>query len=105
MVFSSTFTVILGFEWTYKPGSVPTNVDRNYLSWLYVAIKLLATREKTSGKRGDKLLFTYGVASDRVYICKYVTALPVSSYLAFPSLPSVSLAVYFCCTFPEVTLG
>ncbi len=26
----------------------------------------------------------------------------VSSYLAFPSLPAVKRAVYFCCTFPEV---
>ncbi len=29
---------------------------------------------------------------------------PVSSYLAFPPLPD-TLAVYFCCTFPKVTLG
>ena len=64
--------------------------DRNYLSWLYVTVKLFATYEIPSGKRGAKLPFTYGVASDRVYICKYVTALPVSSYLAFPSLPSIA---------------
>ena len=62
--------------------------DRNYLSWLYVAIKLLATYEIPSGKRELMLLSHYGVASDRVYICKLVTKLPVSSYLAFPSLPS-----------------
>ncbi len=28
-----------------------------------------------------------GVASDRVYICTQLPAMPVSSYLAFPSLP------------------
>ena len=61
--------------------------DRNYLSWLYVTVKLLATYEIPSGKREDKLPLMHGVASDRVYICKYVTILPVSSYLAFPSLP------------------
>ena len=52
-----------------------------------------------SGKR-----FPYGVASDRVYICTQSPVVPVSSYLAFPSLPQ-NAAVYFCCTFPEVTLG
>ena len=30
---------------------------------------------------------TNGVASDRVYICTQLPAMPVSSYLAFPSLP------------------
>ena len=38
-----------------------------------------------------------GVASDRVYICTQLPAVPVSSYLAFPSLPlarrSISVAL------------
>ena len=46
-----------------------------------------------------------GVASDRVYMAPAVTCGSVSSYLAFPSLPYVVTAVYFCCTFPEVTFG
>jgi len=29
----------------------------------------------------------------------------VSSYLAFPSLPEIIPAVYFCCTLPEVAFG
>ena len=31
--------------------------------------------------------------------------MPVSFYLAFPSVPCVSKVGYFCCTFPEVSLG
>ena len=46
-----------------------------------------------------------GVASDRVYMAPRVTTGSVSSYLAFPSLPCRGTAVYFCCTFPEVTFG
>ena len=46
------------------------------------------------------LPFTNGVASDRVYICKLVTKLPVSSYLAFPSLPSAWLGGLFLLHFP-----
>ena len=44
------------------------------------------------------------VAADRVYMARDVTIPSVSSYLAFPSLPHKA-AVYFCCTFPKVTLG
>ena len=45
-----------------------------------------------------------GVAANRVYMAGNVTIPSVSSYLAFPSLPE-NQAVYFCCTFPKVTLG
>ena len=45
-----------------------------------------------------------GVASDRVYSKCMLPCKWVSSYLAFPSLPSKT-AVYFCCTFPTVTCG
>ena len=57
--------------------------------------------------RADTGIFpsAYGVASDRVYICTQSPVVPVSSYLAFPSLPSVRTAVYFCCTFPGVASG
>ena len=46
-----------------------------------------------------------GVASDRVYICTQLPAMPVSFYLAFPSVPHFREVGYFCCTFPEVSLG
>ena len=62
----------------------------------------------------------YGVAPDRVYICTQLPAMPVSFYLAFPSVPkdpkisqsphgtlgAIKTPVgYFCCTFPGVTSG
>ena len=42
------------------------------------------------------------LAAGGVYMAYRVTAVSVSSYLAFPSLQSQSLAVYFCCTFLRV---
>jgi len=45
-----------------------------------------------------------GVAADGVYMAAGVSICSVGSYPAFPSLP-VKQAVYFCCTFPKVTLG
>ena len=47
---------------------------------------------------------TCGVAPDRVCSCSPLPEEPVSSYLAFPSLP-LKAAVYFCCTFPGVASG
>ena len=41
-----------------------------------------------------------GVASDRVYICIPVARMPVSSYLAFPSLPRLSRGGLFLLHFP-----
>ena len=41
-----------------------------------------------------------GVASDRVYICWTVTSQPVSSYLAFPSLPAYYAGGLFLLHFP-----
>ena len=73
-----------------------------HLSCLYVTVKLCATNEILSGKH--RLRAFVGVASNRVYMALCVTVESVSSYLAFPSLPDMQ-AVYFCCTFPEVTLG
>jgi len=65
-----------------------------------------ATRRRTcrAGMDSGWSRSAYGVASNRVYICTQLPVVPVSSYLAFPSLPQ-NAAVYFCCTFPEVTLG
>ena len=97
----------------YKPGSVntPCGVSRNHLSSPPVTGRFggtcpPATRGVPAGSRspGNPMFPTYGVASDRVYICRQLPALPVSSYLAFPSLPR-DAAVYFCCTFPGVTPG
>ena len=73
-----------------------------HLSCLYVTVKFCATNEILSGKH--RLRAFVGVASNRVYMALCVTTESVSSYLAFPSLPDKQ-AVYFCCTFPEVTLG
>ena len=48
----------------------------------------------------------HGVASDRVYSKSMLPWKWVSSYLAFPPLPSaVRPAVCFCCPFPAVTRG
>ncbi len=57
-----------------------------------------------AGPARGKSPSAYGVASDRVYTCTQLPDVPVSSYLAFSSLPRKT-AVFFCCTFPEVTLG
>ena len=67
-----------GTDYACKPGSV----EYGHLSCLCVAAKLCATRGYVPGKRS-----AYGVASDRVYICTSLPTVPVSSYLAFPSLP------------------
>ena len=53
------------------------------------------------GRTGHSLCPLCGVAPSGVYIAQLVTKSPVSSYLAFPSLPE-NRAVYFCCTFLEV---
>ena len=45
---------------------------------------------------------TPNLAAGGVYMAYRVTAISVSSYLAFPSLQGESPAVYFCCTFLEV---
>ena len=55
-----------------------------HLSVTYVTVSLSATC-RMSGKQCS----AYGVASDRVYICTQLPAVPVSFYLAFPSVPSV----------------
>ena len=67
-----------------------------------------------------KVQDAYGVAPDRVYICTQLPAMPVSFYLAFPSVPkdpkisqsplgaleAIKTSVgYFCCTFPGVSSG
>ena len=49
----------------------------------YVTVSLIATC-RMSGKQCS----AYGVASDRVYICTQLPAVPVSFYLAFPSVPA-----------------
>ena len=92
-----------GCNTSYKPSSV--SEKRSMIIYLRrllpngLGISPSATQGDMSGKRS-----LCGVASDRVYICTQLPVVPVSSYLAFPSLP-LKAAVYFCCTFPEVTLG
>ena len=50
-----------------------------------------------------EISLTYGVASDRVYIC---TVLPQCRWaLTSPFHPYPKGAVYFCCTFPGVASG
>lgn len=55
-----------------------------------------------AGPARGKAPSAYGVASDRVYTCTQLPAVPVSSYLAFSSLPH-KVAVIFCCTFLRIT--
>ena len=88
-----------------KPGSVRQKPWLPSISNLHCC-KSPATRRYTcrAGMDSDWSRSAYGVASNRVYICTQLPVVPVSSYLAFPSLPQAA-AVYFCCTFPEVTLG
>ena len=55
------------------------------------------------GCRTDRPVWqTPNLAAGGVYMAYRVTAVSVSSYLAFPSLQSRNSAVYFCCTFLEV---
>ena len=85
-----------GYNTSYKPSSV--RVKRSMTIYLRrllpngLGISPAATQGDMSGKRS-----LYGVASDRVYICTQLPVVPVSSYLAFPSLPlswrSISVAL------------
>ena len=94
------------FIWEiYKPGSVRPKPWLSSISNLHCC-KSPATRRhwRRAGVDFKEIRSAYGVASNRVYICTQLPVVPVSSYLAFPSLPQ-NAAVYFCCTFPEVSLG
>ena len=42
--------------------------------------------------------FLLGLASNGVYMARSVTTAAVVSYTAFPPLPRINGAVYFCCT-------
>ena len=53
-----------------------------------------------SGKHEAKASPTCGVASDRVYICTQLPVVPVSSYLAFPSLLTQCVSGLFLLHFP-----
>ena len=84
----------------YTPGSVLNG----HLSSLIVTDKLRgfprATLQICVGPTS-----ALGVASSRVYSGSMLPQKRVSSYLAFPSLPLITEAVYFCCTFPAVACG
>ena len=62
-----------------------------HLSRIHITVYLQPPAEKCRANT-DKSLSAYGVAPDRVYICTQLPVVPVSSYLAFPSLlcPSAS---------------
>ena len=82
-------------ERTCKPGFV---VDR-HLSPLHVTVQLMPPRVlRRAG--ADFRQTVWGVASDRVYICTQLPAVPVSSYLAFPSLPDKKSGGLFLLHFP-----
>ena len=90
-----------------KPCSVPAEAGRDHLSLRFVTKTLEDNNCLTATSRGTRsgpprcalaLAPSPGVASDRVYICRQSPVLPVSSYLAFPSLPhkvrrSISVAL------------
>ena len=65
----------------YKPGSVFSC----HLSRIHIAVYLQPPAEVCRADT-DRSLSAYGVAPDRVYICTQLPVVPVSSYLAFPSL-------------------
>ena len=86
----------------FKSGAArkPSSVVDDYLSRQAVADLLKPPFEVMWRATNSSV----GVAANRVYMAGNVTIPSVSSYLAFPSLP-YETAVYFCCTFPKVTLG
>ena len=64
--------------------------------------------QRSVGQTPAKSRSAYGVASDRVYICTQLPVVPVSSYLAFPSLPPVGgglFLLHFPGGFPRRTLS
>ena len=56
--------------------------------------------QRSVGQTPAKSRSAYGVASDRVYICTQLPVVPVSSYLAFPSLPRKNHGSLFLLHFP-----
>ena len=81
-------------ERDHKPGSV---LD-GHLSRPRVTARLKRSR----GTRRAADLPPLHLAPGGVYSADLLPGSRVSSYLAFPSLPSRRTAVYFCCTLPGV---
>ena len=77
--------VLLNYREICKPGSVRQSRDC-HLSRICIAAYLQPPAELCRANT-DRSLSAYGVAPDRVYICTQLPVVPVSSYLAFPSLP------------------
>ena len=77
-----------------KPSSV---IEGNHQSRCNIAIALMRSRKQTSS------LYVSHLAPHGVYSELLSPTFRVSSYLTFSPLPQV--AVYFCCTFPQVTLA
>ena len=78
-----------------------------HLSRIYIAVYLQPPAELCRADT-DQSLSAYGVAPDRVYICTQSPVVPVSSYLAFPSLPLFSgglFLLHFPGGFPRRTLS
>ena len=82
-----------GFKLVYKPSSV---LD-GHLSRRGISDALKRCKQQV-----EQTICRY-LASSGVYIAPIVTNRSVSSYLALSTLPKIILAVYFCCTFLEVT--
>ena len=79
-----------------KPGSVLSDHQSLHrVATMLEHKKRSATCGYMSGKQS-----AYGVASDRVYMAPLVTKRTVSSYLAFPSLPALSIGGLFLLHFP-----
>ena len=73
---------------TCKPGSVRSGLRSCHLSVTVVASRLSAASAVLPGRHDPGMGSPRGgVASDRVYICTQLPVVPVSFYLAFPSVP------------------
>ena len=79
----SILTEVFCIEWACKPGSVRAVARDCHLS----AICVTAYLKPPAECRADNIS-ACGVAPDRVYICTQLPAVPVSFYLAFPSVPN-----------------
>ena len=94
-IFSSSFSYkekalpLRGADRNYKPGSVVLELQKQgpVLIYLFRSLPHGSSRPEISAEQAAINRSHWGVASGRVYICSALPREPVSSYLAFPSLP------------------